>query len=310
MRAQSPPNDAAGDALPVPRQIPFDFPDDLDPQWHSGNPEFAAMINGASLTMPYLEPFLIRTVRAVMQVMDNPQIDAYGRAFNTQEQFHYRVHRRFNDLLKKKGYPVLATIENQMIASYARLSTRSLRKRMAYTAGFETMTMGLTRWLVGNRVRLFAGADTRVVSFVLWHMVEETEHKCIAHDIYQAAFGGSFTGYLARMVGVFHGALHMLWYSKKGYRAILQQDGRWTNLKSRLRLLQTLLDFALHVGPYILRGALPGHNPRNEKNLQWVTDWINGYESTAPAEVPLVDTSDPVIPVPFNQTNAKRERMS
>jgi predicted metal-dependent hydrolase len=39
------------------------------------------------------------------------------------------------------------------------------------------MTLGVTRWLVEDRVKLFAGADTRVVSFVLWHMVEEDYNR-------------------------------------------------------------------------------------------------------------------------------------
>ena len=299
--------DAVGEAIPIPRRIPFEFPDDLDPRWHPRDPEFAAMVNGASLTMPYLEPFLIRTVREVTKQLDDPRVTEQGRAFNTQEQFHYQTHRRFNDLLKARRYPELAEVEQQMAASYARLSTRSLRTRMAYTAGFESMTLGVTKWLVEQRIDLFAGADPRVVSFALWHMVEETEHKCVAYDVYQAAFGGSLSGYLARMVGVFHGSLDVMLYSMKGYRAMLRKDGRWKNLRSRLHLARRLGEFVRHVGPYLLRAALPGHNPRQERDPQWVRDWIAGY-SGAPADVvPLVDTHNPQMPVPFPVSGSPME---
>ncbi len=292
--------DATDEALPIPRRIAFEFPEDLDPRWHPRDPEFAAMVNGASLTMPYLEPFLIRTVREAVKQVDDPRVTAEGRAFNTQEQFHFQTHRRFNDLLKTKRYPELEAIEQKLIATYARLSKRSLRTRMAYTAGFESMTMGVTKWLVEKRVDLFAGADTRVASFALWHMVEETEHKRVAYDVYQAAFGGSLSGYLARMVGVFHGSLDVMLYSMKGYRSILKKDGRWNNLKSRLHLARRLGEFVWHVGPYLLRAALPGHNPRQEKDPQWVQDWIAGHASAAADVVPLVDTSNPLMPVPFS----------
>ncbi len=284
--------------LPQVRRIPFEFPDDLSPVWHPTEPEWAAMLNGASLTMPYLEPFLMRTMREAMEPITEPALKAAANAFIGQEGQHFRAHRRFNDLLKARRYPGLARIEETMAHAYERLMKRSLRTRLAYTAGFESMTMGLTRWLVEDRVRLFAGADARVVSFVLWHMVEETEHKCAAYDLYQARFGGSLTGYLARMVGVFHGSLDVMRFSMQGYREMLKTDGRWWRLRSRVRLTLWLTRFALNVGPALLRAVLPGHDPRHERDPEWVRDWLRLYR-VDDSRVPMVDTQDPAMPVPF-----------
>lgn len=285
--------------MPVPRQIAFEFPDDLQPHWKPSDPEFCAMVNGASLTMPYLEPFLIRTMRESMQLIADPVVLEGGRAFNMQEQYHYQTHRRFNELLKSKRYPELAQLESDMQAHYQRLSLRSLRVRMAYAAGFESMTLGVTRWLVDNRVRLFSGADTRVASFIVWHFVEESEHKCVAFDVYQSVFGRSVGAYWARMAGVFHGSLSIMWFSMRGYKAILQKDGLWNRLGSRLRLALHLGSFIRWVGPYLLRSALPGHDPRSERDPQWVRDWIDGYAAASPGVIPLLDTAHPLMPVPF-----------
>lgn len=295
----------AVEPTPVPRRIAFEFPDDIDPQWIPGEPELAAMINGGSLVMPYLEPFLIRTVRETTQQLGNAQLNEQGRAFNTQEQHHYKAHRRFNEMLKANRYPQLEVIERDMQAAYARLALRPLRSRMAYTAGFESMTLGVTKWLIEQRVSLFKGADTRVVSFVLWHMVEETEHKCVAYDIYQAAFGGSLGGYFARAYGVFHGSLQVMWFSMRAYKAMLQHEGLWQQLRSRLRLAMHITAFIRHVGPYLLRAALPGHSPRREKDPQWVLDWIAGYGAAPLDQIPLLDTHSPQMPVPYTQSLAK-----
>ena len=291
--------------MPVPRSIPFEFPDDLDPHWKPGDPEFCAMVNGASLAMPYLEPFLVRTVREAIQQIDDPLVREAGRAFNTQEQHHYRTHRRFNELVKARGYMELAAIESDMEAAYQRLGRRSLRTRMAYAAGFEAMTLGVTQWLVGNRVRLFGGGDTRVASFILWHFVEETEHKLVAHDVYHAIFGGGLRAYLARVIGVFHGSLDVMWYSMRGYRAILKKDGLWWHLRSRLRLAARLGSFVAAVAPYLLRAMLPGHDPRREKDQRWVLDWIDGYSRSGGQDIPLLDTQDPVMPVPFSISHSR-----
>ncbi len=51
------------------------------------------------------------------------------------------------------------------------------------------VTMGVTEWLINERETLFGGADPVVASLVLWHMVEETEHKSVAFDVFQAVSG-------------------------------------------------------------------------------------------------------------------------
>lgn len=279
------------------RRIAFEFPDDIDPHWKKDEPEWSHMVNGASLTMPYLEPFLIDSMRDALEGIEDPEIREAARGFLTQEGQHFRHHRRYNDLLKAKGYPELAAIEDQMQASYDHMRKhRSLGYRMGFTAGFESMTLGVTSWLIEQRRDLFRNADPRVTSFVLWHMVEETEHKRVAYDVYQAAC----PGYWMRALGVFTGSLHVLWYSRKACIAMLQKDGLWKNWASRRRLWRRTGQFAAHVLPFLLRSALPGHDPAHESDPAWVHSWIEGYARKGDKTfVPLVDTSSADLPPPY-----------
>ena len=280
------------------RKVPFEFPDDLDPVWHPEHHEWSHMINGASLTMPYLEPFLIATLRDAAKEIDDPEILEEVNGFVGQEGQHFRTHRRFNEVLKANGYPELAEIESAMKESYQRIrERRSLAFRLAYSCGFETMTMGVTRWLVEERVKLFAGSDTRVASFALWHMVEEVEHKRVAFDAYQAAVGT----YWQRALGVFTGSLHVFWLARKGCIAMLKADGKWRNPRSRLKLWKRTAEFFAAVLPGTLRSALPGHDPRDDPDPAWVRKWIAGYDSRPdPDTPPLIDTHDGVLDVPFD----------
>jgi predicted metal-dependent hydrolase len=223
-----------------------------------------------------------------------------ARGFAAQEANHFKTHRRYNELLKSNGYPELAAVESAMADSYDRIrKNRSLAFRMAYACGFESMTIAVTSWLVDNRVELFGGSDTRVASFILWHFVEECEHKRVAFDVYQASIGS----YWQRALGVFTGSLHVVWWARKACLAMLRVDGQGSNPRSRLRLWRRTAQFARAVLPGALRSALPLHNPRNESDPQWVRDWIAGYDRSDPMlHVPLVDTADPVMPVPFPST--------
>ena len=109
------------------RPFAFDFPDDLRPVWSPGKPVRSHMFNGFSLTMPYLEPYLIRTMREVSSQITDPGLLQDIRGFNGQEARHYECHRRLNELLKRNGYPELAEVDKRLAASYARLGKRSLR---------------------------------------------------------------------------------------------------------------------------------------------------------------------------------------
>jgi uncharacterized protein len=283
----------------VIRRIPFEFPDDLNPIWHPHH-EWSQMVNGASLTMPYLEPFLIASLREAVQQIDDPHIREEAAGFCAQETTHFKTHRRYNELLKANGYPVLAGIEADIRESFIKLGQKSLSYRLAYACGFETMTLGVTNWLVSNRRKLFGGSDTRVASFILWHFVEEAEHKRVAIDVYRAVDGNYWT----RLAGIAIGSFDVFWWSRKAAIAMLKTDGRWNNLPSRIRLWRRTGEFFLAIFPVLIRSAVPGHQAEDEKDPAWVRDWINGYALRPDDSVPLVDTSDPDIPVPFGHAGA------
>lgn len=231
------------------------------------------MVNGASLAVPYVEPFLIDSIRDALEIIDDPGLQEEARAFNAQEGQQFRQHRRYNELLKSKGYPELAAIEDEMQASYDRMrARRSLQFRMAYTAGFESMTLGVTNWLVERRLSLFGGAHPRGSSFVLWRFVEEAEHKRVAFDVYQAAC----PGYFMRAIGIFAGSLHLMWLSRRGYVAMLKKDGLWWSWRSRMRLWKRVLEFGSYALPYMLRSLSPRHDPAREPGLPWMRARIVG----------------------------------
>ncbi|MEM1051873.1 MAG: metal-dependent hydrolase [Pseudomonadota bacterium] len=277
------------------RRIPFTFEEAIDPVWNKARPEWSHMVNGASLTMPYLEPFLIMTVREALSRVDDPELKADVKGFMGQEGAHYRNHRRYNDILKTR-YPELAEVEAMMERDYAKFQKRSLKWRLAYTAGFETMTIGMTEWLIKQRGDLFAGADSNVASLVLWHMVEETEHKNVAFDLYKHLFGKD---YLAQQWGLLFGSWHVAWMSRKAYVRMLKRDGLWGKLSSRLALYGMVGRFFLHSAPAMLRALMPGYHPSNVEDPQWIDHWAKAYDGLGEEEIPLLDTTDPEIPARF-----------
>ncbi|HIF64627.1 MAG TPA: metal-dependent hydrolase [Deltaproteobacteria bacterium] len=280
----------------VVRPFAFEFPEDLDPLWVPANPVRSHFFNGVSLTMPYLEPYLVQTSREAAELIDEPLLLEDMKAFDGQESRHYECHRRLNKLLRDNGYSEFAQVEQRLKASYARLSKRSLRTRLAYSAGFETMTNGFTTWIIGKRRSLWRGAERHVTSFWLMHMLEEAEHKTVAFDAYMAYSGK----YLPRAFGVLHGSLHVLGYGLIGMFTALKKDGRLRRPGDLARLVREMCALAWNVAPFLLHGLSPWHNPRDFKDTDWMLEWIAAYKKLPEGElIPLVDTSDPEMPVPF-----------
>ena len=283
------------DAITV-RAFAFEFPSDLAPIWSPNNAVRSHLFNGFSLTMPYLEPYLIKTMHEATAHLADPELLNDIRGFNGQEARHYECHRRLNELLKANGYPELAGVEARLAASYARLSKRSLRTRLAYNAGFESMTNGFTSWLIHQRRELFGGACPYVASFWLMHMIEETEHKTVAYDAYMAYSGQ----YLPRAIGVLHGSFHVLGYGFIGMFTALKKDGNLYSLSRIAEICREVFSLIRNVGPFLLRALRPGYNPRGEDDPQWMQDWVAGHAKLpAGALIPLVATHDPDMPVPF-----------
>ncbi|MEM7101393.1 MAG: metal-dependent hydrolase [Pseudomonadota bacterium] len=273
------------------RSIKFPFEDARPAVWNPGSREWSHMVNGASLTMPYLEPFLVKNIREAIPHLDDPDLIEDAQAFVGQEAQHFTNHRRYNEMLKSQGYEVLTQVEDGFKRGYHRLSKRSLAWRLAYTAGFETMTMGITEWLINDRQTLFKGADPVVASFILWHMVEETEHKSVAFDVYQAICGN----YPLRLLGLIYGSLHVGFLSRRGYRAMLKTDGQWFSLRSRLRLWGMVLRFFHKAGWVMIRAMNPLHHPDETADPDWVEAWQRAYQNIDAEGLPLLNTSDGAI---------------
>ena len=272
----------------VVRKMPFEFPEDIDPHWNKDKPEWSHMVSGASLAMPFLEPYLIRTMRKALPQIESEDLKKEVKLYMAQEGQHFQQHRRFNDILIGKGYSELLDVEAQMTKEFAEFDqNRSLKFNLAYACGFESMALGIGHWLVRDREYLFGGSDTRVASLILWHFIEEVEHKNVAFDAYQAVYGN----YFYRVFGTFYATAHVVKFSRRAYQAMLKRDGLWNNLRSRWTLLKVIKRFFANMIPPLLSACVPWHHPSQVKDPQWYKDWLATYGQHEDAVV-VLDTDN------------------
>ena len=284
----------------VVRQMPFDFGAE-NGHWHPHSPEFSQIVNSASLAMPHLEPYLIRAMRKARPLVTDPKLQAELDLYVKQEATHYKQHRRFNDTLAAKGYTCIDGLESVLAADYAKLeSNRSLKFNLAYAEGFESMALALGEMLIEDREELFAGSENSVASLVLWHFVEEIEHKNVAYDVFDHLYGN----YSWRIFGLIYATSHIFWRTGQGYRALLKEDGLWSGLASRWTLMKLLVRLIGRITPRWIRIWHPRYHPSKVNDPDWGKSWAILYQDQ-PASLAVLDTSNlqADYPVTLGQVN-------
>jgi len=266
------------------RRVQFAYPDDLAAHWNPARPEWSQVVNAGSLLMPYLEPYLIDAIRAATKRIDDPALLEEAKAYMGQEAHHWKQHRRFNDLLVARGYTAIRDYEQLLADDYARFQReRPLEFHLAYAAGFETMALAMGHMLIRMRGFFFRDADPSVSSLVLWHFVEELEHKHAAFDVYQHVVGR----WGLRVRGLLFAMWHTLSRSRRAYVMLLRHDGLWRTWRTRLRVKLLVLRIFGYVTPWILEAMLPWHQPRRFRDPAWARDWIRTYDTAGDALVRL-----------------------
>jgi uncharacterized protein len=170
------------------RRLELEFPAGLDPMLVEGCPEESYALVGISLLLPYLEPYLIRSMRAARERVRDPKLLADLDAFTAQEGQHYRQHVRFNEAMRLRGVAGLERLEAELDADYRGYTrSKSLRFNLAYAEGFEAFTTALARFSLESNALDRVRPPVR--DLFLWHLVEELEHRTVAFDVYEHVCG-------------------------------------------------------------------------------------------------------------------------
>jgi hypothetical protein len=148
-----------------------------------------------SMTMPYLEPYLMRTMKAALEHVTDPALAEDTRRFSQQEGHHYRNHALLNDRIRASfdaaTAGALRAIEADLEADYRRFTdTKSLRFNLAYAEGFEAMTCAGALAVAAHGG--FSDGSLPGGELWAWHMAEEIEHRTVAFGVYQHLVGSYF----------------------------------------------------------------------------------------------------------------------
>ena len=125
--------------------------------------------------------------------ISDPELKRQVAGFIGQEAMHGREHRALNARLATLGYPTrrMERMTRRALGLRERITTPT--SNLAATAALEHFTATLAELVLTDpEARRRLGHDA-VRDLLLWHALEESEHKAVAFDVYRHVGGSERT---------------------------------------------------------------------------------------------------------------------
>lgn len=238
------------------------------------DPYFSHFLATLSAVFPRGEDFFVDSVRRFRTaVADDPVLKAQVKGFIGQEAMHGREHRALNARFAELGYRT-----PEADAAIGRACDRILAMRpptlaIAATAAAEHFTGVFAEVaLTHEPTRELLFGQPEIEPLIMWHALEELEHKNVAFDVMRASGAGyptQIAGF-ALTTSVLAATVVIQWVS-----ALLEIRGEitWAHRRQFLRDLgrQRLLHpwFVLKVLGYLR----PGFHPDDTNTDALVEEW-------------------------------------
>lgn len=237
---------------------------DLPRHWLADNMFATHLVNGLNLLFPRGERFFMRSVNRYLPFVEDVQERADVRGFFAQEGRHAAEHERFFQVLEDQGYEI-----REFLAWYDKWAGRFEAATphalsLAGTAAAEHFTALFAD--AALREGLLDEADPRVRDLLLWHAVEEIEHKAVAYDVLQRVA----PSYALRVGGLLLASSQLAFFWYHATRLLMAQDdfdpARQAEEKAQLRASGFLRPKRLLAGirDYLRRDFHPWQHDNSE----------------------------------------------
>lgn len=177
--------------IPI-RKLEVDLSQGFARHWHGGDAFRSQYYNALSMSFPVGEQSFIDAVREGVKLLpDTPEhttLRQTAAQFIGQEATHRHVHGLYNAQLEKQGLVNRWQHWANWRIAYGQKLGINVRHLLAITAAYEHCTAvfadGTLRYS-----SWFETADPAMRTLWRWHSAEETEHRAVAFEVYQAVGG-------------------------------------------------------------------------------------------------------------------------
>jgi predicted metal-dependent hydrolase len=268
-----------------PRRMVFDMSQLQTKYFFRGNPILSTLMYAMSASFPDGERFFIDSVRHYKKDIEDPVLLAQIRGFIGQEAHHSQIHEDFNARAETLGMAM------EKIQRRFKKRTDTARRRLdpgrqlAITAALEHVTATLAQWTLENPEAGMRGDNhSPLREMLIWHAMEEIEHKAVAFDVYRAAVNKEKERIVVAKI-----VFRTFWIQM----AIAQLILLWRDRKiPSLQHIREAWDFMWGKGgfrrwsaPEFKRYLQPGFHPNDIDQSHLIEQWHKDYPEVAALQI-------------------------
>jgi hypothetical protein len=276
---------SSSEQLIKPRRMAFDMGQLREKYFFRGNPILSTLMYALSASFPDGERFFIDTVRHYQKDIDDPVLIAQIRGFIGQEAHHSKVHEDFNAQAQGLGM-AMERIQHRF---KRRIDTAKRRldpgRQLAITAALEHVTATLAQWTLENpEAGLKSETNSPLREMLVWHAMEEIEHKAVAFDVYRATVNKEKQRIVVAKI-----IFRTFWVQMAIAQLILLWNDRKIPTLRHIREAWTFMwgkgGFRSWAAPEFKRYLKPGFHPNQIDQRHLIEQWQHNYPEVAALQV-------------------------
>lgn len=172
------------------RHMDFQFDgSNFDAKFYRHNELSSAYFHALSIFLTFGEDLVIDTARHHRKLLKDPELKRRVTSLIGQEAVHSKLHDEFNDTLEEYRYPLnLYRFLADKVFEYG-FKRMPNRMQLSMMAGIEHYTAVISQFMMEHEEIFYTSGDDKQRALWMWHMMEESEHKDIAYDVYEELSG-------------------------------------------------------------------------------------------------------------------------
>ena len=265
--------------LRIEKRIPkVDWGQEFNRHWNGNNPPATHAFNALSFIFPQGEQFFIDAAKEVAQNTDfsqNQALEEEVKLFIAQEATHGNQHVKYNTCLEDSGYEnvVYNVVEYFIKSAHRYLSPLT---KLAFVCAYEHYTAILGDFVL-SKPQVLKEAEPRMALVWGWHAAEETEHKSVSFDLYEAAGGG----WIRRILAFLLVTIQLAYLFCRLFWSMLYRDGslKFSRLPKTISQFMSFFFGKDGVNWYLLKYSFhyfsPQFHPWNRDNRLLLQTWLD-----------------------------------
>ncbi|WP_423855396.1 metal-dependent hydrolase [Acinetobacter guillouiae] len=192
--------------IPI-RHMKFDFdPAQVDHRFYMDAELASAYFASLSIFLTRGEDLVIDTARYHRDFITDPLLKQRVTSLIGQEAIHSKMHEELNDAYLIRDLPVKLFRTWAGWAFEYGFERLPQPMKLSLMAGIEHFTAVLAEYMMNHEDVFFRSQDEKQRAIWMWHILEESEHKDIAFDVFQELSNN----YLLRIAGFFPALITIL----------------------------------------------------------------------------------------------------